>query len=147
MTSHLSWNQNIKKPLWNQSHETNLFSYGFFYLFSKGAILHSHLLLCTKSGNLQTHLVSLPSSTQVIAWLEYWWAPRRVSIKQLSFSPLNFPLWLLHLSSSFSLSRTVPIGLTSSWDPDSEGWGNGSRGMLHWIRSWTGWITDAQRRA
>jgi len=51
--------------------KNSFFPYGFFHFFSTGAIPHSHLLLCTKSGNLQTYLVSIPSSTQVTTWLEY----------------------------------------------------------------------------
>lgn len=51
--------------------------------------------LCTKSGNLQTHLVSLTCSSQVTVWIAYWWAPHWVSIKQLSNFPLSVSLWLL----------------------------------------------------
>lgn len=89
--------------------------------FSKWAIFQSHLLLCTKSRNLQTHLFSLPSSTQVTAWLEYWWAPHWVSIKQLFLS--NFPLWLLHPSIIFSLSSWPQAQLghkRKGWGEDQE---------------------------
>lgn len=73
-------------PLLSCLFHDSYFTFFLYSFFSKRAILHSHLLLCTKSENLQTHLFFFPSSTQVTAWLEYWWAPHWVSIKHLSLS-------------------------------------------------------------